>query len=69
MSDRYYLVEITWYFGLSAADKAVDAWVRLELYSATEPGNRIELEKGKLLVVAKGEYSNNTRKHLECKLF
>ena len=46
MSDRYYLVEITWYFGLSAADKAVDAWVRLELYSVTEPGNRIELERG-----------------------
>ena len=46
MSDRYYLVEITRYLGLSAADKAVDAWARLELYSATEPGNRIELERG-----------------------
>ena len=46
MSDRYYLVKMTWHFGLSAADKAVDAQVRWELYSATEPGNRIELERG-----------------------
>ena len=37
MSDRCYLVEIAGHFGLSAADKAVDAWIRLELYSATEP--------------------------------
>ena len=33
-------------FGLDATDKAVDAWMGLELHSAVEPGNKIELNRG-----------------------
>ena len=33
-------------FGLDGTDKAVDAWIGLELHSAIEPGNRIELNRG-----------------------
>ena len=41
LSDRHNLV-----FGLDATDKAVDAWMGLELHSAVEPGNKIELNRG-----------------------
>ena len=33
-------------FGLGVTDEAADVWIGLELYSAVEPGNRIELNRG-----------------------
>ena len=33
-------------FRLGVTDEAVDAWMGLELHSAVEPGNKIELNRG-----------------------
>ena len=38
------MIEVAWC--LDWVGKAVDAWMGLELHSAVEPGNKIELNRG-----------------------
>ena len=58
--------------GLSGADKAVDAYMRLKLHSAIESRRGAELESvDSLGALGVREYSNAPKNHfkIECKLF